>query len=94
VADFLVFVVAAGMAVSFGAGEFFEEIGVLDGGGDLVVPAGPLAEVEDAAAVGAEGEVLVGGENYFTAGGAEESFRHGVTILSPFGACGYCGFGS
>jgi hypothetical protein len=79
------------LAVGFvGAGEFFEEVGVLDGRGDFVVSAGPLAEIEDAAAVGAEGEVVVGGEDYFAAGWAEESFRHGVTILSPFGACGYC----
>jgi hypothetical protein len=76
--DFLVFVVAAGVAVGFGAGEFFEEVGVLDGGGDFVVSAGPLAEVEDAATVGAEGEVVVGGEDYFAAGWAEECFRHGV----------------
>ena len=66
------------MAVGFGAGQFFEEVGVLDGGGDFVVAGGPLAEIEDAAAVGAEGEVLVGGEDYFSAGGAEESFWGGT----------------
>jgi hypothetical protein len=66
------------MAVGFGAGELFEEVGVLDGGGDLIVAGGPFAEVEDAAAVGAEGEVLVGGEDYFAAGGAEEGFGCGA----------------
>lgn len=70
----LVFVAGVGVAVGFGAGEFFEVVGVLDGGGDLVVSAGPFAEVEDAAAVGAEGEVRVGGEDDFAAGGAEERF--------------------
>ena len=65
------------MAVGFGAGQFFEEVGVLDGGGDFVVAGGPLAEIEDSAAVGAEGEELVGGEDYFSAGGAEEGFGGG-----------------
>jgi hypothetical protein len=55
-------------------GELFEVIGVLDGSGDLVVSAGPFAEVEDAATVRAEGEVLVGGEDYFAADRAEECF--------------------
>lgn len=73
----LVFVVAAGVAVGFGAGEFFEEVGVLDGRGDFVVSAGPFAEVEEAAAVGAEGEVFGSGEHYFAAGGAKEGFWSG-----------------
>ena len=60
----LVFVVVL-VAVGLGAGEFFEEVGVLDGGGDFVVAGGPLAEVEEAAAVGAEGELFVGGEDDF-----------------------------
>jgi hypothetical protein len=70
----LVFVVSAGVALGFGAGQLFEEVGILDGSGDFVVAGGPFAEVEDAAAVGAEGEVVVGGEDYFAAGGAEEGF--------------------
>ena len=45
----LVFVVPGGVFV--GAGELFEEVGVLDGTGDFVVSAGPLAEVDAAAAV-------------------------------------------
>jgi len=73
----LVFVVAAWMAVGVGAGQFFEEVGILDGAADLVVAAGPLAEVKDAAAVGAEGEVGVRGEDDFAAGRAEEGFGHG-----------------
>ena len=56
------------------AGEFFEKVGVLDWGGDFVASASPFPEVEDAAAVGAEGEVLVGDEDDFAAGGAEECF--------------------
>ena len=69
----LVFVVVF-VAVGLGAGEFFEKIGILNGRGDFVVPTGPFAEVDAAAAVGAEGEVLVGGEDDFAAGGAEECF--------------------
>ena len=56
----LIFVVLPGVLV--GAGEFFEEVGVLDGGGDFVVAAGPFAEVDPAAAVGAEGKVFAAGE--------------------------------
>ena len=80
--DLLVFVVAAGVAVGFGAGQFFQQVGVLDRRGDLIVPAGPFAQVEYPAAVGAEGEVLTGGEDDFAAGGAEERFRgsHNVRI--------------
>jgi len=63
------------MTLGFGAGELFEEVGVLDGSGDLVVAGGPLAEVEKAAALGAEGKVLAGGEDDFVASGAEQCFR-------------------
>jgi hypothetical protein len=75
----LVFVVLAVVFVR--AGELFEEVGILDGGGDFVVAGGPFAEVEDTAAVGAEGEVFVGDEDDFATGGAEECFwcGHGVT---------------
>jgi hypothetical protein len=52
------------------AGQIFEEVGVLDGGGDFVVAAGPFAEVDTAAAVGAEGEVFVLFEDQGAAGGA------------------------
>ena len=76
------------MAVGLGAGEFFEEVRVLDGGGDLVVAGGPLAEVDTAATVAAEGEVFVGGEDDGAAGGAAERFdfrsgvfRHTMLIL-------------
>jgi hypothetical protein len=62
------------MAVGFGTGQLFEIVGVLYGRGDFIVSAGPFAQVENAAAVGAEGEVLVGSENYFAAGRAEECF--------------------
>lgn len=61
--------------------QFFEIIGVLNGRRDFVISAGPFAEINETTAVGAEGEVLVGGENNFATGGAEESFGHGVTVL-------------
>ena len=87
----LFFVVLA--VVFVGAGELFEEVGVLDGGGDFVVAAGPFAEVDAAAAVAAEGEVFVPFEDEGAAGGAAESFRHGVTDFSSIGgviATGLC----
>ena len=63
------------LAVVFvGAGELFEEVGVLDGGGDFVVARGPFAEVDAAAAVGAEGEVFVLCEDQGAAGGAAQRF--------------------
>ena len=84
----LVFVVLA--VVFVGAGELFEEVGVLDGGGDFVVAGGPFAEVDAAAAVGAEGKVLAPGEDDGAAGGAAEGFDfrggsswHGDFILIP-----------
>ena len=61
----------------FGAGDFLEEVGVLDRGGDFVVAAGPLAEVDAAAAVGAEGEVFAAGEDDIAAGGAAKGFNLG-----------------
>ena len=70
----LVFVVLA--VVFVGAGQFFEKVRVLDRAGDHVVSTGPYAEVEDTATVGAEGKVLVGGEDDFATGGAEECFGH------------------
>jgi hypothetical protein len=54
----------------------------MDGGGDDVAAGGPFAEVEDATAVGAEGEVGRGGEDYFAAGGAEEGFGCGHEVGS------------
>ena len=68
----LVFIVLA--VVLVGAGELFEEIGVLDGGGDFVVAAGPFAKVDAAAAVGAEREVFVLLEDQRAAGGAAQRF--------------------
>jgi hypothetical protein len=70
----LIFVAGVGMALGLGASELFEQVGILDGGGDFVVAGGPFAEVEDAAAIGAEGEEVAGDQDDFAAGGAEESF--------------------
>lgn len=73
-----------GLALLLGVLDLFEEVGVEDGGGDFVVTRGPLAEVEDAAAVGTEGEVFGAGEDDFAAGGAEEGLGcgHGILISS------------
>jgi hypothetical protein len=79
----LLFVLVVAVALRFGAGQLFEEIGVLDGRGYLVVSAGPLAEIEEATTIGTEGEVLVGGENDFAADGTEEGFGHNVFIVNP-----------
>jgi hypothetical protein len=61
-------------AVFVGAGELFEEVGVLDGAGDFVVTGGPFAEVNAAAAVTAEGEVFVPFQDESATGGAAEGF--------------------
>jgi hypothetical protein len=56
------------------AAEVFEDFGVEDGGSDFVDAGGPLAEVDFAAAVTAEGEVFAIEENKFAAGGTAEEF--------------------
>jgi len=66
-------VVAAG-PISVQAAEVFEDFRVEDGGADPVNAGGPLAEVDLAAAVGAEGEVLIGEANQHAAGGAAVEF--------------------
>ncbi len=73
----LVHVVVVLAIVFVRAGELFEEIGILDGRGDFVVAAGPFAEVDAAAAVGAEREVFAGGEDDVAAGGAAEGLDSG-----------------
>jgi hypothetical protein len=90
----LVFVVVF-VAVGLGAGEFFKEVGVLDGGGDLVVAGGPFSQVDAAATVAAEGEVFVCGEDDGAAGGTAERFdfrsrpfRHSTASLILWGGCG------
>lgn len=80
-----IFIARSGQAVGFRASQFLEKVGVLDGGRDLVIAAGPFAEVEQAAAVGAKGEILVRGQDDFAAGWAEESFRHGVNDFKSNG---------
>src|SRR5205823_12491455 len=57
------------------AGELFEEVGVLDRAGDFIVSAGPFAEIDAAAAVGAEREVFAAGEDDGPAGGTAQRFR-------------------
>jgi hypothetical protein len=69
----LIFVVLT--VVLVGAGKLFKEVGVLDRGGDFVVAARPFAEVDAAAAVGAEGEVFAACEHQGAAGGAAQRFR-------------------
>ena len=62
------------------SGQLFEEIRVLDGGGDFVVAAGPLSEVDAAAAIGAEGKVFVLFEDDVAAGGAAKGLLGGHII--------------
>jgi len=70
----LPFCFAGGVLLLLGVFEVFEEVRVEDGGGDLVVARGPLAEVDGAAAVGTEGDVGVGGGDGFFADGAGDGF--------------------
>jgi hypothetical protein len=65
-----VLVVVVLAVVLVGTGELFEQIRVLDRRRDLIVSRSPFAEVNAAAAVGAEGEVFVLFENEGAAGGA------------------------
>ena len=48
--------------------------------------AGPFAEVDDAAAIAAEGEICVGTQDYFAAGWTTEGIGfvlgHGKTVIS------------
>src|ERR1700735_4906951 len=69
--------VARGVVLLLGVLEVFEKVGVEDGRGDFVVAGGPLAEVDGATALGAEGDFggVEGGE--FFADGAVEGFGHG-----------------
>ena len=78
----------------FGAGQFFEQVGVLDGSGNFVIAAGPLAQVDAAATVRAEGEVFAAGKDDGAAGGAAEGFDfrgggswHSSLILIPSCDC-------
>jgi len=69
--------VAGGVLLLLGVLEVFEEVGVEDGGRDFVVARGPLAEVDGATALGAEGNFGgVEGDGLF-ADGAVEGFGHG-----------------
>jgi hypothetical protein len=62
---------------AFVAFEVFQQIGIEDRGADFVDAHGPLAEVDAAATVTAEGEVFVGGLHQLFAGGAMEWFDFG-----------------
>ncbi len=59
----------------------FGGFGVEDGGADLVDAHGPFAQVDAAAAVGAEGEVFVRGLDELGAGGALEGFDFGLRVF-------------
>ena len=73
--------VARGVVLLLGVLEVFEKVGVEDGGGDFVVAGGPLAEVDGAAALGAEGDFGGVEGNEFFADGAVERFGHGDHAL-------------
>src|SRR5580698_4360971 len=60
--------------ISAGAAEVFEDFRIEDGRADLVDAGGPFAQVDFAAAVAAEREVLVFGADQHGAGGAAEQF--------------------
>jgi hypothetical protein len=70
------------------AAEVFEDFRVEDGGADFVDAGGPLAEIDFAAAVTAEGEVLVVEADQFAAGGAAEELggfflrSHGLVVIA------------
>jgi len=64
------------------AAEVFEDFRVEDGGADFVDAGGPLAEVDFAATVAAEGEIFVVEADQHAAGGAAENF-------SGFFLCGH-----
>jgi hypothetical protein len=66
-----------GVLLLLGVFEVFEQVGVEDGGADFVVARGPLAKVDEAAAVGAERDVLGVEWDGFAADGAVEDFGHG-----------------
>ena len=51
--------VGIGFALGLLLGEVFKQLRIVDLGGDHVAAAGPLAEVDSAAAVAAEGEVFL-----------------------------------
>ena len=82
-------VVVVVLAVVFvGTGELFEKVGILDRGRDFVVAAGPFAEVDATAAVGAEGRVFASCKNDVAAGGATKCLdlrggvlRHGTSLI-------------
>ena len=57
-----------------GSAQVFKHLGVKDGRGDFIDAHGPLAEVDAAAAVRAEGEVFTGGGDQLATGGAVDGF--------------------
>ena len=80
----------AAFAVSAAEGaQVFEHVGIEDGRADLVDAGGPLAEVDLAAAVTAEREVLAIERDEFRAGGAAEEFRG--FFLGSLGVIGSAG---
>jgi hypothetical protein len=56
--------------------ELFEKIGVEDGGADLVIARSPLAEVDQAAAIGAEGNIRGVERDFFAADGTVQSLGY------------------
>ena len=82
----LVLPLFGGCVFELGAGllvlERLEDVGVEDGGGDFVVTGGPLAEVDGAATVGAEGDAGGVEGNFLAADGAVEDFGHGGYLIA------------
>jgi len=79
----VLFVIEVPSAVVSKFAEILQDFGIQNGRADLVHTHRPLAEIDLAAAVTAEGEVLVGHADEHAAGGAAEKFggfflgRHG-----------------
>jgi hypothetical protein len=69
--------VTGGVVLLLGVLEVFEEVGIEDRRRDFVITGGPLAEVDGAAALGAERDFGGVEGNEFLADGAVEGFGHG-----------------
>ena len=73
-----------GVGLLLGVVEVFEEVGVEDGGGDFIVAGGPLAEVDGATALGAEGDFGGVEGDWLAADGAVEDFGHITSVVLIF----------
>jgi hypothetical protein len=89
----LILPLVVGVAALLGSLSFLKQVGVEDGRADLVLPRRPVAEVDGAAAVGAEGDVVGVQGDFLAADGTVEGFGHNSLSLDDeaLQSCGYCG---